>query len=106
MLVDALRERDFTAHHVAQEHSCVPDMWQRIVAPDVLVYLDVSYEVACRRRPLEGGPEWLEEQVERLRHARVHCDLYIDTDPLTPEAILERVLSFLRDEWEVPQYSQ
>jgi nicotinamide riboside kinase len=99
-LVDALCERGFTAHHVAQEHSYVPNMWQHIVGPDVLVYLDVSYEVACRRRPATWGPERLEVEGKRLRHARAHCDLYVDTDPLTPEAILEQVLSFLRDEWD------
>ena len=99
-LVAALRERDYTARHVAQEHSYVPDMWQRITAPDVLVYLDVSYEVAHRRRPGAWGPEVLEIEGERLRHARAHCDLYIDTDPLTPQAVLKRVLGFLQDEWE------
>ena len=96
-LVDALRERDYNARHVVQEHSYVPDMWQRITAPDVLVYLDVSYEVICRRRRVTWGPEWLEVEAKRLRHARKHCHLYIDTDPLSPEAILERVLSYLQD---------
>jgi nicotinamide riboside kinase len=96
-LVDALRTREFQARHVAQDHSYVPDMWQRIVNPDVLIYLDVSYAIARERRKITWGPEWLDVQAERLRHAREHCDLYIDTDPLSPEKVLERVVSFLHD---------
>lgn len=98
-LVDELRARGHPARHVVQEHSYVPDMWQRIAAPDVLVYLDASYEVIRRRREISWGPEWLEVEADRLRHARQHCDLYIDTDPLTPEDILGRVLAYLREEW-------
>jgi len=98
-LVAALRERDFTAHHVAQEHSYVPDMWRQMVHPDVLVYLDVSYRVARRRRRTLQQEEWHAVQGRRLKHARAHCHLYIDTDPLNPWQILERVLSFLQVEW-------
>lgn len=94
-LVDALRERDFSARHVAQEHSYVPDMWQRIARPDLLVYLDVSYEAACRRRNVTWGPERLAIQAERLRHARAHCDLYFDTDSLAPHEILAQVLALI-----------
>jgi nicotinamide riboside kinase len=94
-LVDALREAGFNARHVAQEHSYVPDMWQRIVHPDALIYLDVSYETARQRRFISGGPEWLVVQRRRLAHARQHCDLYIPTDRLTAEAVLAQVLDFL-----------
>lgn len=96
-LVAALRERGYDARHVAQEHSYVPDMWQRIAKPDVLIYLDVGYEVACQRRRmlLWGLPQW-EEERRRLSHARAHCDLYISTDDLTPEEVLEQALGFLR----------
>ena len=76
-------------------------MWQRIVDPDVLVYLDVSYEVIRQRRKIDWGPEWLDVELGRLRHAREHCDLYIDTDPLTPESILTQVLDFLSAAWKV-----
>jgi guanylate kinase len=94
-LVDALREAGFNARHVAQEHSYVPDMWQRFVNPDVLIYLDVSYETARQRRRISGGPEWLAVQRRRLAHAREHCDLYIPTDYLTAEAIRAQVMDFL-----------
>jgi hypothetical protein len=94
-LVDALREAGFNARHVAQEHSYVPDMWQQFVRPDVLIYLDVSYQTARQRRRISWGPEWLAVQRRRLAHARQHCDLYIPTDYQTAEAILAQVLDFL-----------
>ncbi len=94
-LVRALREREYNAREVAQEHSYVPDMWQRITAPDLLIYLDVSWETAIQRRRSDGGPAWWAEQSRRLRHARQHAHLYLDTDELTPRQVLERVLDFL-----------
>lgn len=99
-LVEALREAGYNARHVAQEHSLVPDMWQRISQPDVLIYLDVSYPASRARRPeVEWGPERRDAEVEKLRHACEHADLVINTDPLTPEEIRKTVFEFLR-EWE------
>lgn len=97
-LVNALKEAGHNARHVAQEHSYVPDMWQRITKPDVLIYLDVTYETARQRRKIYWGPERLVEQAGRLAHARQHCDLYIPTDDLTPDEILDRVLALLADQ--------
>lgn len=88
----------YEARHVVQEHSYAPRMWEVISRPDVLVYLDVNYEAARERRPtITWGPERLEEQAGRLAHARKHCDLYVDTSPLSIEEVRERVLSFLRE---------
>jgi nicotinamide riboside kinase len=98
LLAEALRSAGFRAHAVAQEHSYVADMWQRTVDPDVLIYLDVSYETARQRRQISWGPDRLEEQGTRLRHARAHCDLYIRTDGRTPESIYQEALAFLT-EW-------
>ena len=95
-LVTALREAGYNARHVAQEHSYVQDMWRRVVQPDALIYLDVSYDVSRARRPrVRWGPERLEQEIERLAHARAHCDLYIDTDDLTPKAVRARAMAFL-----------
>jgi hypothetical protein len=70
-------------------------MWQRITHPDLLVFLDASYAVTVARRSLDWRErDWLEQQ-RRLVHAREHCDLYLMTDPLTPEQVLARVLSFV-----------
>ena len=98
-LVPVLRRAGYNARHVAQEHSYVKDMWQRFARPDVLIYLDVSYEVACQRRALHWRPEDLAEQVERLSHARQHCDLYLHTDDLDIEQVLAQVVAFL-EEWQ------
>ena len=95
-LVSALRQHGFEARHVAQEHSYVPAMWQRIGRPDVLIYLDVSYETIGSRRPaLDFSQADLAEQNRRLAHAREHCDLFVDTNGLEPADIQERCLSFL-----------
>lgn len=94
-LVQALRERSIDAHEVAQEHSGVPAMWQRITRPDLLVYLDVSRETAERRLERELPLDWWEEIAARLAHARAHADLIVETDGLTPEEVAERVAEFL-----------
>lgn len=94
-LVRALRERGVAAREIAQEHSGVPAMWQRITRPDRLVYLAVSRETAERRLARELPPAWWAEMTARLAHARAHADLMVETDELTPEEVAERVLEFL-----------
>jgi len=75
-------------------------MWQRISNPDVLVYLDVSMDVAAQREGLEQPSSWwIEEREVRLAHARAHCDLYIDTSALTPEEVLTEALQFLNSQF-------
>ncbi|MEZ4519960.1 MAG: hypothetical protein R3C44_25080, partial [Chloroflexota bacterium] len=69
-LIEALRAAGYDARHPAQEHSFVPDMWQRLVSPDVLVYLDLSYAAFRTRRPHhDPGQAYLDEQHRRLAHA-------------------------------------
>ena len=96
LLVQALRAQGYNAREVAQEHSYVPTMWQRITQPDLLVYLDNSWEIARQRRPTDAGADWWAELAQRLHHARQHADLYINTDELTPQEVLERALAFLK----------
>ncbi len=97
-LVRALRQAGYEARHVAQEHSYVPYMWQRISQPDVLVYLDVDYQTIKFRRPrLNFKPEHLAEQNRRLAHARQNCHLYLDTRELSLEVVRDQTLSFLRE---------
>jgi cytidylate kinase len=95
-LIRALRRLGYPARHIAQEHSFAPRMWQIIGQPDVLIYLDVSYPIAQKRRWMNWQPADLEEQRRRLRHAREHCSLFVDTDPLTADEVYERVREFLR----------
>ncbi|HEC33964.1 MAG TPA: hypothetical protein ENI37_04535 [Chloroflexi bacterium] len=100
-LVAALRQLGIRAREVAQEHSYVPEMWQLITRPDLLVYLDVSREAAQRRLGRALPARWWEEIRRRLAHARAHADLVVETDSLTFEAVFERVLRFLEEggEW-------
>ena len=94
-LVRALRARGYPAKDIAQEHSFAPRMWQIIGQAGGLIFLDVSYPAALQRRRMDWRPEDLAEERRRLRHAREHCDLYVNTDGLTQEQVLDRVLGFL-----------
>ena len=96
-LIAALEERGYSCRHIAQEHSYVKDMWLRITHPDLLVFLQASFPVSTARRALNWRQEDFAEQERRLAHARQHADLLVDTDLLTPDEVLERVLSFLQD---------
>lgn len=97
-LTRALKAAGYQARHPAQEHSYVANMWERITQPDVLVYLDVDYAHMRARRPhIDGGPQRLAEQHYRLRHAREHCDFYLDTSGLSMVEVKTAVFTFLAD---------
>jgi deoxyadenosine/deoxycytidine kinase len=94
-LIAALKSNGYEARHIAQEHSYVADMWKRLTNPDVLIYLDVSYQLTLIRRKMDWTEEEYQEQVKRLRHARQNADLCINTDDLTPQQVLQGVLTYL-----------
>ncbi len=95
-LVAGLRARGFQARQIAQEHSFVPEMWQVLAKPDVLVFLDASFQTCERRKHLNWRPKDHAEQMRRLAHARAHCDIYVETEGLTPEQVLQQVLTALQ----------
>jgi hypothetical protein len=95
-LIAGLSVHGYNAKHIAQEHSYVPDMWERLAKPGVLIFLDVSYPVSMNRRPLDMSVDDFSEQCTRLEHARQHADLYIFTDELTPQQVLLRTLNFIK----------
>ena len=95
-LVAGLKAQGYHTRHIAQEHSYVPDMWKRLTNPDILIYLDVSYENTILRRKLDWTYAEYAEQVNRLRHARQHADLYLDSDPLTVDEVLYTAITFIR----------
>ncbi|MEJ5240401.1 MAG: hypothetical protein WHS87_04320 [Anaerolineales bacterium] len=97
-LIAGLSRHGYTCRHIAQEHSYVPDMWLRLSHPDVLIFLNASYETTVRRRALNWTMEEYQEQQRRLAHARAHADLIVETDELSIEEVLGRVLEFL-DGW-------
>ena len=94
-LAAALAAWGLDARAVVQEHSFVPSLWQQLAAPDKLIYLDVTFEVAQRRRWLNWTPADLAEQRRRLAHARAHCDFYLHTDALTIEQVQQAVRDYL-----------
>ena len=90
-----LRALGLRAKPIAQEHSYVKDMWQRISHPDLLIFLDASFPISTARRKLNWFESDHAEQQRRLLHARQHADLIVDTDALTPDQVLDLVLAFL-----------
>jgi hypothetical protein len=94
-LVAGLKSKGYLIKHIGQEHSYVPDMWKRLTNPDLLIYLDVSYENTILRRKLDWSYEEYSEQLHRLRHARQHADLYLDTNPMTLNDVIQVVLSYV-----------
>ena len=95
-LVSGLRSNGFLPRHIAQEHSYVPDMWHRLTNPDVLVYLEVSYENTIVRRKLDWTLAEYQEQLRRLNHARQHADLVVDTNRLTVDGVLQAVVAYVQ----------
>jgi thymidylate kinase len=96
-LIEALNKLDITAKHIAQEHSYVPTMWERLTSPDILIFLDVSFEESMKRRKQSWTLADYQEQQHRLRHARQHANLYLDTTNLTPEDVLVKILQVIEN---------
>jgi deoxyadenosine/deoxycytidine kinase len=95
-LIAGLEQQGYPCRHIAQEHSYVPAMWQKIAKPDILIFLDASFPVSTARRKLTWQKNDHEEQYRRLGHARLHANLVIDTDELSPEQVLNKALHFLK----------
>jgi hypothetical protein len=95
-LVKRLREHGYNARHIAQEHSYAPDMWRRLIAPDILIYLKVSHNLTMARKDFSWSQEEYQEQLERLGHAHQHADLHIDTDERDPDTVLQVALDYLQ----------
>ena len=95
-LIAGLKQRGYHARHIAQEHSFVPDMWQRLTNPNILIFLDASYPVTCQRRKLDWSEADWREQQQRLSHAKEHSDLYLKTDHLSIEEVLAQTLEFIQ----------
>ncbi|HET7010899.1 MAG TPA: hypothetical protein VFI11_09010 [Anaerolineales bacterium] len=95
-LVNGLKARGIQARQIAQEHSYVPNMWRRLSRPDVLIFLEASFERCTERKRLSWSRSEYLEQLRRLADAREHCHIYINSDSLTPEEVLAEALDGLR----------
>ena len=94
-MIKGMEACGFRMRHIAQEHSYVKDMWKRITNPDVLIFLDATYPLTVKRRQLDWTKaDWAEQQ-RQLAYAREHADLYINTDDLSIEQVLEMVIAFI-----------
>lgn len=95
-LVIRLRSLGCDARQCAQEHSHVPTMWLQLSHPDILIYLDAGPETINLR---QGRTDWtenlVEEQHRRLANARQAADLFLVTDDLSEDEVLEKVTAFL-----------
>ena len=96
-LVAGLENYGYMCRHIAQEHSYVQAMWQIISKPDILIYLDASFPISTARRKLNWQKKDHDEQIHRLAHARDHANLFVDTNDLTPEQVLQKVLDYLKE---------
>jgi deoxyadenosine/deoxycytidine kinase len=94
-LIMGLVKAGFTGRHIAQEHSYVPYMWKRITDPDLLIYLNASFETCTQRRHLNWTIDDYKEQLRRLEHAYVNADLIIETDHRSAAEVLGTLLNFL-----------
>lgn len=95
-LANGLAAHGWKARAIAQEHSFVPDMWQRLTRPALLIFLQASHPVGAQRRQMNWSEAEWQEQQRRLAHARQHADFYLDTDSLSIEEVLQRTLDFLQ----------
>jgi len=91
-LVARLKDRGYNVRHIAQEHSYAPKMWKQISNPDTLIYLHVSYPLTIERKAFKWTEKEFQEQLHRLRDAREHADIHIDTDKLKPDEIYNLIL--------------
>jgi ABC-type Mn2+/Zn2+ transport system ATPase subunit len=94
-LVDGLAAHGYIVRHIAQEHSYVPDMWQRLTNPAILIYLQVSYANTLKRKNFRWTEQEYQEQIRRIQHAIDHADIIIKTDQYSPDEILQIVLDQL-----------
>jgi len=93
-LVKRLQELGINAYNVAQEHSGIRKLWNK-KHPDVVVMLDVTLPTVRKRRNVSWGEDRLAAQRQRLQDAREHADLFIQTDSLTKEEVVQTVLAYI-----------
>lgn len=94
-LARKLQQAGYRARQIAQEHSYVPDMWQTLSQPEVLIFLDASYEICTERKNLSWTTEEYQTQRQRLEHALENNDIYINTDELSEKEVFKKARQLL-----------
>lgn len=95
-LIAGLEKHGYRCRHIAQEHSFAKQMWKIISKPDILIFLECSFENSTKRRNLNWLPADHEEQLRRLSHAYEHADIIIDTNTLNQDGVLAQALTSLK----------
>lgn len=95
-LAARLRGAGMRARTVAQEHSCIPELW-RWSGAATMVYLHASYQAVKQRRVSLMSPANYEAQIHRLRSARRAATITVDTTDLPAEVVYELVSTKLTD---------
>ncbi len=93
-LVSGLKAQGFSAVNIAQEHSAASQLWRR-KNPDFLVCLSCTLETAKSRRKISWDQGRLDDQWKRLANAKDHCNLYLPTDGMTIEEVLDTVIKIV-----------
>jgi gluconate kinase len=95
-IVRELQARGYDAYVVGQEHSSVPDLWNRR-HPDAVIFLDVTLE-AVRERRGPSWPEWLfKAQQGRLECASTGADIHVNTADLSVSQTVQHIVHSLKD---------
>lgn len=102
-LVKSLQKLGIDAYNVAQEHSGIRQLWNKR-KPDILIVLDVTLAAIRQRRIVPWGEERLVVQHERLLDAYEHASLYLQTDELSRDDVVQRVLEYIRRNDHVKDY--
>lgn len=89
-LARALKAAGYNARTVAQEHSVIPSLWKQSGAP-ITVYLHASFKAVKQRRESFMTIYNYEAQINRLREAREHATIKVDTSDITPEEVYRAV---------------
>jgi adenylate kinase family enzyme len=93
-IVERLREHGIDAYAVSQEHSIIRRLWDH-QQPDAVVYLHVRYETIQQRRGT-AWPRWIyDAQIERLRDARDHATIVLDTGDISVDETVSRIMDGL-----------
>jgi len=85
------------ARVVAQEHSCIPDLFLNKGLP-IVIYLHATYEAVRRRGHALMSPYNYAAQLQRLDKARKSADITVDTTNLSPEEVLMTVINKLQED--------
>ena len=94
-IVEILREKDYSAIEIAQEHAELPYLFARS-NPEFVVYLTASDEVIQSRRKYLTG-ERLQTQRQLLSYASNCADVIIDSTGKSLEGVMDEILIALHE---------